>query len=126
MPRLSNPTPSEARTSPTFTGRLRLRRRKRRLPANINSPVAQKSERNASRTQTKTSGGGRKRTRVKAPPTTITGTTKNSANQRTTDDEFGSRKQKNYLGDVETPSITIYFYTLLGRTGSCIKCQRSP
>jgi len=24
------------------------------------------------------------------------------------------------------PSITIYFYALLGHTGPCIKCQRPP
>src|SRR6516162_1833396 len=84
MPRPSNPTLSRARTSPTFTGRLRPRRRKRRLPANINSPVARKSERNASPTQTKTSGGRSMRIGISAPTLAPTASTKSGATQRTT------------------------------------------
>src|SRR6516165_10176272 len=84
MPRPSNPTRSRARTSPTFTGRLRLRRRKRRLSANINSPVARKSERNASPTQTKTSGGRSMRIGISAPTLAPTASTKRGATQRPT------------------------------------------
>src|SRR6516164_5040522 len=83
MPRPSNPTPSRARTSPTFTGRLRLRRRKRRLPANINSPVARKSESNVSPTQTKTSVRSM-RIGISAHTLAPTASTKSGATQRPT------------------------------------------
>jgi hypothetical protein len=43
------------------------------------------------------------------------------------DDEFGSKKQKNYLdadpGGRDAPSITFCFRALLGHSGLCIKCQ---
>src|SRR6516164_2461479 len=142
MPRPSSPTPSRARTSPPFTGRrrrkrrgLRLQKRKRRLPANINSPVARKSERNTSPTHTKTSGGRSMRIGISAPTLAPTASTKSGATRRPTeismsDDEFGSKKQKNYLGadpgGRDAPSFTICFYALLGHTGPCIKGQRPP
>src|SRR6516225_11597460 len=91
MPQPSNPTPSRARTSPPFTGRrrrkrrgLRLQKRKRRLPANINSPVARKNENNTSPTQTKTSDGPSMRIGISAPTLVPTVSTKNGATQRTT------------------------------------------
>src|SRR6516225_9977793 len=84
MPQPSNPTPSRARTSPPFTGRrrrkrrgLRLQKRKRRLPANINSPDARKSENNTSPTQTKTSDGRSMRIGISAPTLVPTVSTKN-------------------------------------------------
>src|SRR3974377_234678 len=139
MPRPSNPTPSRARTSPPFTGRRRPKRRglrlQKRKSANINSPVAWKNENNTSPTQTKTSDGRSMRIGTSAPTLAPTASTKSGATQRPTeismsDDEFGSKKQKNYLGadpgGRDAPSFTICFYALLGHTGPCIKRQRPP
>src|SRR5262249_41962542 len=108
MPRRSNPTPSRARTPPTFTGRRRPKRRGRRprkckhqLIANINSAVARKSEKNASPTPAKTSGGRTMRIDISSPTPAPTANTKKGATQRIeismSDDEFGSKKRRTTL-----------------------------